>query len=106
MGAFIAEKSSSGEFDHVIMAGDQFGEPVQRVAIQYPTMRFTVIDYAFMPPVQNVEGIIFRDDQVGYLAGVVACEVAQDSTGGLAAPHVAVVAGAEPMDTATKKRVN
>ena len=100
----LSDRASSNLFNHIIMAGPEFGEPVKSVAPAFPLMRFTVMDYAFMPPLQNVEGIIFRDDQIGFLAGVVACEVAIDTDGPLA--NVAVVAGPEDMAASTKKRVN
>ena len=45
---------------------------MRSVAPRFPTMRYTAMDYAFVPPIENVEGVLFRDDQVGYLAGVAA----------------------------------
>merc|ERR1712054_708225 len=98
----LRDYADTGSYDHVIMAGEIFGDAVKAVAANYPSMRFSVIDNVFSPPIQNVEGIIYRDDQVGYLAGVVACEVALDRSQSSAS--VAVVAG--PEDKVTRKRVN
>ena len=108
--AVLVEKAATGEYNQILMAGEEFAGPVASAASQFPTMRFSVIDAAFAPPIQNVEGVIFKDSEVGYLAGVVACEVALDLAGGVttrgASAVVAVVAGPEEMTRPTKKRVN
>merc|ERR1711959_570613 len=98
----LLEAAGSGDYDHIIVAGTQFGPVIQERAKDFPRVRFSGIDYMFChtcsSSLTNVEGYIFRDDQIGYVAGVVACEVAESGS------TVAVVAG--PQDSATKKRSN
>ena len=44
-------------------------------AIANPDIDFGVIDIAYDPPLDNVEAFVWREDQSGFLAGVVAGDV-------------------------------
>jgi len=65
---------------HDLIIGVGFGNvfPIQAAAIANPDINFGIIDFSFYPPIPNVEAFSWREDQMGYLSGVVAGEVAKD----------------------------
>ena len=84
-------------FDLVIGVGFAQGEAVDAAATQLPDGRFAIIDVdqATLPHrPENVVGILFREEQVGYLAGVLAGRSAKgksptiSSVGGYKEPPV------------------
>jgi basic membrane protein A len=84
--------------DLVITVGFLMGDATAAIAKKYPNVKFAIIDYAYPPgkdgvdpytkDLKNVTSLMFAEDQVGYLAGVLAGCVSQ--TG-----KVATVAGME-----------
>eukprot|EP00898_Chlorokybus_atmophyticus_P008141 jgi/Chlat1/8328/Chrsp8S00673 len=62
---------------HVIVASFMWGEAVEMAAEAYPDTLFTNIDFPSDPILENVESLVFADDQAGYLAGVIAGSVAK-----------------------------
>jgi basic membrane protein A and related proteins len=85
-------------FDLVIGVGFAQGEAVATVAKEYPDTKFAIIDVdaTTLPGApQNVVGLIFREEEVGYLAGYLAALVAKregksaiSSVGGMKEPPV------------------
>lgn len=75
-------------FDLVIGVGFIFSSDVDRVARDFPGVRFACIDYAPPPggPPPNVEGLVFHEEEGSYLVGAVAALVSK--TG-----HVGFVGG-------------
>ena len=74
---YVPNHSSLAEegFDVVIGVGFAQGEAVARVAQQYPDTRFVIIDVdqGDLPGTpENVVGLLFREEEVGYLAGYLA----------------------------------
>ena len=62
-------------YDLVIGVGFAQGDAVGKVAQKYPDVKFAIIDVdqAFVPGTPaNVEGLLFREQEVGYLAGYLA----------------------------------
>ena len=62
-------------YDLVIGFGYFAGEAIERVATGFPETRFAMIDFAhddLEHPSENVVGLVFREEQVGYLAGYLA----------------------------------
>jgi basic membrane protein A len=61
-------------FDLVIGVGFIFSSDVDRVAHDYPAVRFACIDYAPPPSgaPSNVAGLVYRDEEGAYLVGAVA----------------------------------
>jgi basic membrane protein A len=62
-------------YDLVIGVGFAQGDAVGKVAQKYPDVNFAIIDVdqAFVPGTPaNVEGLLFREQEVGYLAGYLA----------------------------------
>jgi basic membrane lipoprotein Med (substrate-binding protein (PBP1-ABC) superfamily) len=73
--------------DLTISAGVLQGEALGMVAAMHPTSVFAAIDFAYYPPVPNVESIIFREDQAGYLAGVIAAQAVSQVLGTVGRPE-------------------
>ena len=62
-------------YDLVIGVGFAQGDAIGKVAKKYPDVNFAIIDVdqAFVPGTPaNVEGLLFREQEVGYLAGYLA----------------------------------
>jgi basic membrane protein A len=71
-------------FDLIIGVGFAQGEAVAAAAKEYPDTKFAIIDVdqTTLPgKPANVVGLIFREEQVGYLAGYLAALVAQAAPG-------------------------
>jgi basic membrane protein A len=86
-------------FDLIIGVGFAQGEAVATVAQEYPETRFAIIDVdqaSLEGKPGNVVGLIFREEEVGYLAGYLAALVAKredgedviSSVGGMKEPPV------------------
>ena len=62
-------------YDLVIGVGFAQGDAIGKVAQKYPDTKFAIIDVdqAFVPGTPaNVQGLLFREEEVGYLAGYLA----------------------------------
>ena len=59
-------------YDMVITVGFLLGDATAKMAVEYPDVKFGIIDYAYDPPIDNVAGIVFNVDEaafpIGYLA--------------------------------------
>lgn len=60
------------KYDMVITVGFLLGDATQKMAEQYPDVKFAIVDYAYDPAIPNVQGIVFNTDEaafpIGYLA--------------------------------------
>ncbi len=67
----ITEFAEQG-YDLIITVGFLLGDATKEMAKQYPDVKFAIVDYAYDPPIPNVQGIIFNVDEaafpIGYLA--------------------------------------
>ena len=70
-----------------IGVGVQQGEALALIARYNPTQFFAIIDFAFNPPLPNVESVLFREDQAGYMAGIVAGQVVSRILGTVRRPE-------------------
>ncbi|MGH2996092.1 MAG: BMP family lipoprotein [Gaiellaceae bacterium] len=71
-------------YDVVIGVGFAQGEAVDQVATEFPDTRFIIIDVdqQFLPhKPKNVVGLLFREEEVGYLAGYLAALTAKREAG-------------------------
>jgi basic membrane protein A len=86
-------------FDLIVGVGFAQGEAVATVAQEFPETRFAIIDVdqaSLEGKPENVVGLIFREEEVGYLTGYLAALVAQredgedviSSVGGMKEPPV------------------
>ncbi len=81
---------ASQGFSLVLGHGDQFSEPSKKVALEFPDTKFVVVNGAYTAP--NLASIALFDEQVSFLAGVVAAKMSQSGKvgyiGGLEIPPV------------------
>jgi basic membrane protein A and related proteins len=71
-------------YDLVVGVGFAQGDAIGKVAQRFPETRFAIIDVdqAFVPgKPANVQGLLFREEEVGYLAGYLAGLVELDEPG-------------------------
>jgi len=71
--------------DLVISVGFDQADAIAKVAKQFPDTKFAIIDVSqadLAGKPKNVEGLIFKEQEVGYLAGYLAGLVEKQSTGG------------------------
>jgi basic membrane protein A len=82
------EQFASQGFDMIIGVGFFMGEALKANAEKHPNIKYAIVDFAYDPPVQNVRGLVFAEDQAGYLAGALAASMSKSNT-------IAVVGGVE-----------
>ena len=61
-----------GNYDMVIAVGFNLAADAQTFAAAYPKVKVVMVDGAADKPIENVVGLVFREDQAGFLAGAVA----------------------------------
>ena len=69
----------------IIAVGQVLGEMTERIAKDYPGTNFVTIDFAPYPALPNVMGLLFAEDQAGFLAGALAGYVTQSNVLGVVA---------------------
>jgi ABC-type uncharacterized transport system permease subunit/basic membrane lipoprotein Med (substrate-binding protein (PBP1-ABC) superfamily) len=74
-----------GGYHLVITVGQMLGEATERIAKGYPDTDFVTIDFAPYPVLPNVMGLLFAEDQAGFLAGALAGYLTQSSVLGVVA---------------------
>jgi basic membrane protein A len=79
----------------VIGVGFLMGEAVQLVASRHPDVNFAIVDFAYETPPANVKGLVFEEDQAGYLAGTMAALLTKSNT-------IGVVGGIEQVPAVQK----
>jgi basic membrane protein A and related proteins len=97
--------------DLVIGVGFLMADQIAAVAKRFPKTKFAIVDYpwvALKGKPKNVRGLIFAEQEAGYLAGVAAATVSKSkvigSVGGIKIPPVdAFIAGYQKGAKATKK---
>lgn len=78
-GANIAEFADQG-YDVIVTVGFALGEATIEAANKYPDISFIGVDQFQVETVDNVAGLIFPEDQAGFLAGVLAANLSQTGT--------------------------
>ncbi|MCS7247161.1 MAG: BMP family protein [Anaerolineales bacterium] len=66
---------ASQGYSLIIAHGDQFSEPSKRVAPEFPQSKFVVVNGAYTA--SNLASVALFDEQVSFLAGVVAAKVSK-----------------------------
>jgi basic membrane protein A len=70
------------KYDLIIGVGFLMAEAVEKVADKCPDAKFAIIDSAqadMKRKPQNVEGLLFKEQEAGYLAGIIAANYAKDN---------------------------
>jgi basic membrane protein A len=75
MQLFIDQK-----YDMIVTVGFLLGDDTLAVAKANPTVKFAIVDYAYDKPPANLTGLVFREDQAGFLAGIVAAKMSTSGT--------------------------
>jgi basic membrane protein A and related proteins len=75
-----------------IAAGFLLADAVRQAALQFPGSKFAIVDFAVVGPPPNLEGLLFRSQEAGYLAGYLAALMSKSGTiasvGGMGLPSV------------------
>jgi basic membrane protein A and related proteins len=72
------------QFDLVIGVGFLMGESVEKVANAFPNVKFAIIDYPYAlmkSKPKNVTGLLFKENEAGYLVGYMAGLYVKDQGG-------------------------
>ena len=72
-------------YDLVITVGPEMGDATRRIAEQYPATQFAIVDHSFESYPANLKGLVFRNDEAGFLAGALAGLMSKTKTVGLVA---------------------
>jgi len=67
-------------YDMVVTVGFLLGDDTLAMAKNNPNVKFAIVDYAYDKPPANLTGLVFREDQAGFLAGIVAGKMTQSNT--------------------------
>jgi basic membrane protein A len=59
-------------YDLIISVGFLMGEATQKAAQEYPDTNFAIIDFAYEKAEPNLQGLVFKEQEVGYLVGYLA----------------------------------
>lgn len=82
------EQFASQGFDMIIAVGFLMGDALKAAAQKHPDIKYAIVDFAYDPALPNVRGLVFAEDQAGYLAGALAASLTKSGT-------IAVVGGVE-----------
>jgi basic membrane lipoprotein Med (substrate-binding protein (PBP1-ABC) superfamily) len=66
------EQFVSEGFNVIITVGFMLGDATKRMAEKYPDVHFIIVDFAYDPPINNVMGLVFAEEQAGFMAGALA----------------------------------
>lgn len=84
----LIDVADSGTYDTVVLMTYDMTAPLQKIAPQYPNIKFIILDSAVdyaKCPCKNVYSAVFRQNEGAYLAGILAARLVQQKAGGLAA---------------------
>ncbi|KAF9344839.1 hypothetical protein BGX26_003833, partial [Mortierella sp. AD094] len=91
--------SKANENDFMIALGYFPSKAIQTAANSNANKLFAIADFEFTPPVGNIVSVLYSEDQIGFLAGLVAGQVAKTRGG-----KVAVIGGVD--QPSVRRQVN
>ena len=59
-------------YGHLVVVGLPAADALAALADRRRDLTFSIVDFSFDPALPNAQGLIFRDDEAGYLAGALA----------------------------------
>jgi basic membrane protein A len=62
----------------IVMAGFSWAAALEKVSVEYPDIKFTIIDMVVDKP--NVRSVVFKEEEGGWLAGIMAAMASQSKT--------------------------
>ena len=69
-----------GKYDMVLGVGFLMGDDVLAMAKKNPNTKFAIVDYAYDSPTPNLAGLIFKEQQAGFLIGALAGYMTKSNT--------------------------
>ena len=76
----------------IVAVGFMMGDAIKEASAKFPETKFAIVDFAYDPTIANVRGLVFAEDQAGYMAGALAASMSQSGTiaavGGVEIPPV------------------
>jgi len=72
-------------YDVVITVGFMLGDATKRMAEKYPGKKFIIVDFAYDPPIKNIVGLVFTENESGFMAGALAGLMTRSNTIGIVA---------------------
>ena len=79
-------------YDLVITVGPEMDEATRSIAEKYPATRFAIVDHSYETYPANLKGLVFREDEAGFLAGTLAGLMSKTKTVGLVAGQESLAA--------------
>jgi basic membrane protein A len=67
-------------YNLIISNGFLMGEATETASKEYAESNFAIIDFAYEEPGPNLLGLVFKEQEVGYLAGYMAAKVSKTGT--------------------------
>ncbi|HEV2901717.1 MAG TPA: BMP family ABC transporter substrate-binding protein [Gaiellaceae bacterium] len=79
---YIPNLSQLGDegYNLIISNGFLMGEATETASKEFPESNFAIIDFAYESPGPNLLGLVFKEQEVGYLAGYMAAKVSETGT--------------------------
>jgi basic membrane protein A and related proteins len=79
---YIPNLSELGEqgYDLIISVGFLMTEATAEAAGAFPDVNFAIVDSAFDPPIENAQGLLFKEQETGCLVGVVGALMSETGT--------------------------
>ncbi len=75
----LSECANQG-YDLIFSVGFLMGEATQQAAQQFPDTTFAIVDFAYEDAESNLQGLVFREQETGYLVGYLAGLVTESNT--------------------------
>jgi basic membrane protein A len=75
----LSECATQG-FNLIISVGFLMGQATEEAAGQFPDTTFAIIDFAYEAPPANLQGLVFKEQETGYLVGYLAGLVTESNT--------------------------
>ncbi len=83
-----------GDCDIIITVGFLLGDATEKAAKANPDQPFSIVDFAYDPPIENVLGQVYATDQAAFLAGYLAAGMSKTKIlgtfGGINIPPVTI----------------
>jgi basic membrane protein A len=79
------EQFAVAGYDMIITVGFMLGDATKRMAQKYPNVHFAIVDFAYDPSLDNVLGLVFSEEQSGFMAGALAGLMSKSKITGMVA---------------------
>ncbi len=79
------EQFAGQGYDMIVTIGFALGDSTKQTAQAHPGVKFASVDMSYDPAMPNVMGLVFREDQAGFMAGALAGMMTKSKTVGIVA---------------------